>query len=312
MSRNKCAAMVAAGLAAFAAAGLAGAQLALYEHDNFAGRVYRTSTTEANLQNVGFNDKASSVIVRNGRWQLCSDAEFRGQCVTLAPGEYGNLRAMGLNDKMSSVREVGSGQDGWGTGGGSGARITLYEGDDYNGRSFPASSNVADLANFGFNDRASSVRIRDGRWQLCVDADYSGNCVTLGPGSYRSLGAMGVANRVSSVRDLGAMPGGGMAAQLPGDFKIEGRESAHCRLNNVAIGRDFFNGRCTIKQTVEGDRTRFVIRMGPGEPMVFVKRGGNWEYVNKAGGNQPARFRDQGNSALFRWENYRLEVVEDL
>jgi hypothetical protein len=127
-------------------AGAAQAQLALYENDNFSVRVYRTTNTVQNLDDVGFNDRASSVVVRNGWWQVCSDANFRGQCVTLDPGEYPTLRSMGLNDKLSSVRDLDLGQGGWSGGGWSSARITLYENDDFKGQSVPASGNLADLA----------------------------------------------------------------------------------------------------------------------------------------------------------------------
>ncbi len=88
-------------------AGSALAQVALHEDDNYGGRVFRSSNAVPNLGDTGFNDKASSVVVRNGKWQLCSDANFRGNCVTLDPGEYPPLRAMGLNDKVSSVQELG-------------------------------------------------------------------------------------------------------------------------------------------------------------------------------------------------------------
>lgn len=54
-----------AGLAACLVAGPALAQIALYEHDNFGGRVYRSETAAANLAGTGFNDKASSAIVRS-------------------------------------------------------------------------------------------------------------------------------------------------------------------------------------------------------------------------------------------------------
>lgn len=227
-------------------------QITLYEHDSFGGRVYRSGTSVRNLNEVRFNDRASSVVVRNGRWQVCGDADFRGQCTTLDPGEYPSLRSLGLNDKLSSVRDLGPAQDGWG-GGWSSARITLFESEDFNGRSVPASGNLANLANFGFNNRASSIRIRDGQWQLCTDADYRGNCITLGPGDYRSLGAVGMNNRVSSVRDLGSMPSG-TAAQLPGYASLEGRERGYCRLSNTANGRDVYSGACAIGRRWARDR----------------------------------------------------------
>ena len=78
------------------------------------GGAIAPSNSVPNLNDSGFNDKASSVNVRGGRWQLCDDAYFRGSCVTLGPGEYSSLRAMGMNDKVSSVRELGWTPDGGG------------------------------------------------------------------------------------------------------------------------------------------------------------------------------------------------------
>ena len=57
-------------------------------------------------------------MVRSGSWQLCSDAEFRGQCITLSPGSYPSLRAMGLNDRVSSARPAFGGSGGNSGGGG--------------------------------------------------------------------------------------------------------------------------------------------------------------------------------------------------
>ncbi len=60
----------------------------------------------ANFAATGFNDLASSAIVRGGSWEVCSDARFGGKCVALRPGSYLSLRAMGMNDRVSSVREL--------------------------------------------------------------------------------------------------------------------------------------------------------------------------------------------------------------
>ncbi len=92
----------------------ASAQIVLYENDNYTGRNYRASSSVSNLNDSGFNDKVSSVTVRGGQWQLCGDVYFRGSCVTLGPGEYPSLRATGMNDKVSSVRELGWTPDGGG------------------------------------------------------------------------------------------------------------------------------------------------------------------------------------------------------
>jgi len=171
----------------------AAAELMLFEHDNFNGRRFTANDTVSNLAATGFNDRASSAVVRSGAWQLCDDAYFRGNCVTLQPGEYPSLGRMGMNDRVSSARELG----GWGgpppqsSGGGNwgeGVRVVLYSGPNFSGRSHVISDNaMRNLAATGFNDRASSLRVEQGYWMFCSDADYHGECLTLGPGDYPHL-----------------------------------------------------------------------------------------------------------------------------
>src|SRR5665647_505422 len=84
----------------------ASAQVTFYEHDNFQGRSFTTSKQVNNLSRYGFNDRASSVVVVKNRWEVCEDVRFNGRCVVLRPGSYPSLGAMGLNDRVSSVRSV--------------------------------------------------------------------------------------------------------------------------------------------------------------------------------------------------------------
>jgi uncharacterized protein YcfJ len=83
------------------------AQITLYEHDGWRGRTFATSQEVANLSQFGFNDRASSVIVEHGEWELCDDAGFRGKCIVLRHGSYASLGAMGMTDRISSLRPVG-------------------------------------------------------------------------------------------------------------------------------------------------------------------------------------------------------------
>jgi len=193
----------------------ASAQIVLYENDNFNGRNFRASYSVSNLNDSGFNDRASSVTVRGGRWQLCDDAYFRGSCVTLGPGEYSSLRAMGMNDRVSSVRELGwtpDGGGGWsgnhsynsdsgynnrytyngnntqGGNWGSGSRAVLFSGYNLSGEAFVVNSGGAsNLDRAGFNDKARSLRVESGYWLFCTDANFQGDCHTYGPGDYPSL-----------------------------------------------------------------------------------------------------------------------------
>ena len=219
--------VVAVGVVVAASASAASAQIMLYEHDNFNGRTYRASNSVSNLDDSGFNDRASSAQVRGGRWQLCDDAYFRGSCVTLGPGEYPSLRAMGMNDRVSSVRELGwtpDGGGGWsgshsynsdsgynnrytyngnnyrGGNWGSGSRAVLFSGYNLSGEAFVVDAGGAsNLERAGFNDKARSLRVESGYWLFCTDANFQGDCHTYGPGDYPSLPG-GQDHRISSGR----------------------------------------------------------------------------------------------------------------
>jgi hypothetical protein len=182
----------------------AAAQLTLFEHDNFNGQRFDVRGAVDNLANTGFNDIASSARIRAGTWQVCDDAYFRGHCITLQPGDYPSLGSMGLNDKVSSAREISAygahPQQGGNWGGG--ARAVLYSGPNFEGRSVVIDQNVVrDMGNTGFNDRASSLRVEQGYWMFCSDANFEGRCLTFGPGDYPQLPG-GLDNRISSGRRI--------------------------------------------------------------------------------------------------------------
>jgi uncharacterized protein YcfJ len=82
------------------------------------------------------------------------------------------------------------------------AQITFYEGEGWRGRAFTANQQVRDFSRNGFNDRASSVVVDRGRWEVCEDSNFRGQCVVLRKGSYESLSGMGLNNRISSVRQV--------------------------------------------------------------------------------------------------------------
>lgn len=79
-------------------------------------------------------------------------------------------------------------------------RVTFYQDDNFGGRQFTADRGVTNFADNGFNDRVRSAVVHDGRWEICVDADFNGSCSVLAPGAYPDLGAY--AGRISSVRPI--------------------------------------------------------------------------------------------------------------
>ena len=80
--------------------------IVFYEHPGFHGRELDVSGEIDDMNQAGFNDRASSVIVFEHRWEVCEHADFGGRCMILRPGRYPDLRATGLNDRISSVRRI--------------------------------------------------------------------------------------------------------------------------------------------------------------------------------------------------------------
>lgn len=83
-------------------------------------------------------------------------------------------------------------------------QIELFDGPNYTGRSVVITGPVSDLARRGFNDAASSFRVRTGQWEICEHSDYRGDCVTVS-GSDASLSRFN--NRISSLRPASSRPG---------------------------------------------------------------------------------------------------------
>ena len=198
-------------LAAVAVATQAAAQVTFYEQDRFQGRSFTTERQIGNFERFGFNDRASSVEVIGGRWEVCDDIRFRGNCVVLRPGRYPSLAAMGLEDSVSSVRAVSRSArvddqryaptpTPAPVAAAATPQVTFYEREGFAGRSFTTDQPVENFDHHGFNDRASSGVVVGERWEVCENSRFSGRCVMLRPGSYGSLAVMGLNDRVSSVR----------------------------------------------------------------------------------------------------------------
>ena len=84
----------------------ASADVTFYDNEGFRGRTFTAKGSISNLERVGFNDRAASAVVSGGRWEVCTDAGFSGDCRVLREGNYDSLNDMGLGDRISSVRPV--------------------------------------------------------------------------------------------------------------------------------------------------------------------------------------------------------------
>lgn len=193
----------------------AAGEITLFTDADYRGRPLTLREPVLNLDRIGFNDRASSAVVRSGTWEICEHKDFGGRCIVLGPGEYRMFD--GFNDQASSVRELerGRGRDGyrdrdrrdddggWGRRGPRdddrrGPPVELFADRRFSGEGIMLGSDVNSLRSRNFNDRAGSLIVREGEWQVCEHDDYRGRCVVYGPG--RHALPRGLDGLVSSVR----------------------------------------------------------------------------------------------------------------
>jgi hypothetical protein len=191
------------GIITATAGSVAATSITFYQDDNFRGRQMTADRAVTNFSGTGFNDGVRSAVVHDGRWEICFDADFQGNCSILTPGAYPDLGAYA--GRISSVRpsdayQANSRPDGRGRDRDRDrqARATLYENSNLSGRSYELRNAMPNMGGTGLNDRASSLRVETGYWIFCSDADFRGECRTFGPGDYVSLPGMN--DRISSGR----------------------------------------------------------------------------------------------------------------
>jgi uncharacterized protein YcfJ len=95
----------AIGLIALAGATSAFAEITLYQGEGYRGRAVTTAGRIPNLERSPMGDRAGSVVVGSGNWQVCESPGYAGRCVFLTEGSYDSLWAIGLS-RASSVRAV--------------------------------------------------------------------------------------------------------------------------------------------------------------------------------------------------------------
>ncbi|WP_417068667.1 beta/gamma crystallin-related protein [Niveibacterium terrae] len=176
------------------------ARITLCEDINFRGRCVTLDRGVETLDDLGMNDRISSIRVDGEAWQICTDARFQGECAVL-DGTRRDLAGTPFQDRISSLRPAReSDGKGWGNPNNrQQAAIVVYQDANFSGRSRSFTSDVPDLSRFGLNDKISSVRVQGGHWRLCRDADYQ-NCINVDQGGIRDLSGIGLNDAVSSLQ----------------------------------------------------------------------------------------------------------------
>jgi hypothetical protein len=86
--------------------GWAQSSVELYAGEDFTGPRTRLDRDVWSLERRGMNDRVSSVVVNEGRWELCTQRGYEGVCRVFGPGEYRELGRR-MEDRVSSLRRVG-------------------------------------------------------------------------------------------------------------------------------------------------------------------------------------------------------------
>jgi|EndMetStandDraft_5_1072996.scaffolds.fasta_scaffold289517_2 hypothetical protein len=183
----------------------------VYEDPNFRGDSVTFRDEVPDLRQEGLNDRISSIRVDgNQAWEVCRDVNFGGGCRTFQ-GSIGDLRAEGWNDRISSMRAVGFSRGnagngrGWGWGNQRGntnsrqSRLVLYDRPNFRGDSRDVMNYTNNLGSAG--DRARSVQIYGGTWELCDGASRNARCVTVSD-DVPDLRNLGLRNGVTSAREV--------------------------------------------------------------------------------------------------------------
>jgi hypothetical protein len=176
--------------------------LELYSGEQFEGERRELTSGLSDFRRIDFNDRAMSLrLPPSSSWQICADINFV-RC-TVVNSDWPDLGRLNMRNQISSARP-------WNSGGGGRSgpfpptrfRLVLYEDRGYRGRSYTTTGSVP-LVPSSFNDKASSVQVSGGVWELCEDRDFGGRCVTISR-NVSDLGSVGLRNEVSSVRPRGS------------------------------------------------------------------------------------------------------------
>ena len=213
----------------FSAAALAqAAGLTLYSQPGFAGRPLSLDSDAASLGSSGLQDQASSAVVDFGRWQVCTQPDFKGDCMILERGRYDRLDPR-VYHRVESARRVADEERrgdrysyderrgdrnsnderrgdhyspySYESGGFGGGSIALFAASAFRGHLMDVDHDMPRLGRDRNSMGVSSVVVNDGTWELCSEPRFQGDCQTFEPGRYRDIGRFH--NQVGSIRRVG-------------------------------------------------------------------------------------------------------------
>ncbi len=178
---------------------IGGSGITVFVDRDFRGAAATYRSDIPNLARTEFNDRISSVRVGPGEeWEVCEHANYGGRCVTIT-GEERDLRQNSWDNMISSIRRVRAGYPNPGPDPGRQPYIVLHAETNYRGGNARYTDRTNNL--FAFNNRAESVTVGRGQWQLCDGIGFGGRCVTVSQ-SVPNLNSLGMRDKIRSVRPV--------------------------------------------------------------------------------------------------------------
>jgi hypothetical protein len=86
------------------------------------------------------------------------------------------------------------------------SQITLFAKVGFSGPSLRTIVPSSDLHGVGFANKVASFSVNSGTWQLCDHANFTGHCITVGPGRYPGGYDNGFAGKIVSLRPVAKAP----------------------------------------------------------------------------------------------------------
>lgn len=173
---------------------VAGAGLELFAGNRFEGDRRVLTSEVPDLRRIGFDDRAQSLRLGESQaWEVCVETNYRG--CRVIDRDTPDLSDLDITRRISSVRP--SDQGGVVRPPQPEGRIVLFDDRNFRGKAV-AVDEVRPVLN-GFQNKAESVQVTGGLWELCERTGFGGRCAIVSS-NVSDLGALGLRNRVNSVR----------------------------------------------------------------------------------------------------------------
>ncbi|XP_032896271.1 epidermal differentiation-specific protein-like [Amblyraja radiata] len=169
-------------------------KIVLYDQEDFLGESKQFVRNVPDLALKMFNDTAKSARVEGLHWVAYKDADYKGEFIIFAPGDYTTL-GPNFRYKLSSLRLVEEEL--------LNPEIVLYEDVDYKGEHRGVKKEADNLQRADFNNLVSSHQVKQGVWILHQGYNQTrARLITFKGDKWRSYFDYGWNDKLSSLRPL--------------------------------------------------------------------------------------------------------------